>query len=87
MSGNTYSGMEVYYDIKKGFFLGTVTMFSSGFYNCRAELNHKEYIPHIYYQLNVMRKGILNVLSIIKNLLNCYGFKNALWQNCFIYLA
>lgn len=79
--------MEVHYDNKKGFFLGTVTMFSAGFYNCRAELNHKEYTPNIYYQLSVMRKGILNVMCIFKNLLNCYGFKNALLQNYFIYLA
>lgn len=69
MPGNTYSGMEVHYDIKKGFLLGTVTMFSSGFYNCHAKLNQKEYTPVTYY-LSVLRKGILNVLSIFKNLLN-----------------
>jgi hypothetical protein len=85
--GNSYNGMEVHYDNKIGFFLGTVTMFSTGFYNCRAELNHKEYIPTFHYQLFVMRKGILNVLNIFKNLLNCYGFKNALLQNCFIHFA
>ncbi|XP_025418891.1 vascular endothelial growth factor receptor 1 isoform X3 [Sipha flava] len=54
--GNSYNGMEVHYDNKIGFFLGTVTMFSTGFYNCRAELNHKEYIPTFHYQLFVMPK-------------------------------
>lgn len=59
MSGNLYGGMELHYDMKRGFLLYSVTEFSSGVYTCIGKLSDKE--NNITYELIILRKGNLDV--------------------------
>ncbi|XP_050544021.1 vascular endothelial growth factor receptor 1 isoform X2 [Daktulosphaira vitifoliae] len=63
--GNMYDGMELHYDSKYGYLLYSVTMLSTGLYQCHAKYYNKESFAS--YHLLIMSKVDKVVMPIINS--------------------